>query len=267
MSQDPVGDAFKTGDLAGAIAAATVQVKAQPTDFGARWLMAELLLINGEAERADRMLDAVISDQPIPTVLDFRTVLRAEVIRQQVWQEGRAPKFQGDDATPAQQAALRAAVLARTGNPEEAEAAAAEAEELRPAIPGVAELDDGRTIEFNDFRDGDDIFGPTIEVLTTSATHILVPVERIASLEFEPPKRPRDLVWRRATITLKDSTEGVVYIPAIYSVTPDASADVKLGRETSWSEGPGPVRGIGQRVFLVGDADVAISELKALRFT
>jgi len=235
MSQDPVGDAFKTGDLAGAIAAATVQVKAQPTDFGARWLMAELLLINGEAERADRMLDAVISDQPIPTVLDFRTVLRAEVIRQQVWQEGRAAEAQG--------------------------------EELRPAIPGVAELDDGRTIEFNDFRDGDDIFGPTIEVLTTSATHILVPVERIASLEFEPPKRPRDLVWRRATITLKDSTEGVVYIPAIYSVTPDASADVKLGRETSWSEGPGPVRGIGQRVFLVGEADVAISELKALRFS
>ena len=266
MSQDPVGDAFKNGDLAGAIAAATVLVKANPMDFGARWLMAEMLLIDGQAERADRMLDAVISEQPIPTVLDFRTVLRAEVIRQQVWLEGRAPKFQGDDATPAQQAALRAAVLLRTGNPEEAEAAAAEAEEARPAAPGTAELADGRTIEFGDFRDGDDIFSPMIEVLTTSATHILVPVERIASLEFDAPKRPRDLVWRRAAITLKDNTEGVVYLPAIYACAPDAPADVKLGRETSWSEGPGPVRGIGQRVFLIGEEDVAISELKALRF-
>lgn len=260
------GEAFKAGDLVAAIAAAQAAVKAAPRDSGARWLLAELLLFAGDAERADRMLDAAVLDEPSPAVLEFRKLLRAEVIRQQVWAEGRAPQFSAEDATPAQTAAVRAAVLARAGETAQAEEAALAAEQTRPATPGTAELADGTTLEFEDFRDADDLMSPMIEVLTTGGDHILVPVERIESLEFEAPRRPRDLAWRRTTITLRDGTEGVVYMPAIYpgaATQPDA---IRLGRATEWTEGPGPVRGHGQRLFLVGEEALPLADLATIRF-
>ncbi len=262
-----ITDAFRTGDLDGAIAIAQAAVKAKPLDREARWLFAELLLFAGEAERADKMLDAVALDQPFPALLEFRRLLRAEVVRNQVWFEGRAPKFQGDDATPAQRAALRAAVSARLGDAEAAAAAAAEAEELRPRAPGQCELADGTAFAFDDFRDADDVMAPNIEVLTSAGDHVLVPVERLRELRFDPPKRPRDLALRRTTIELKDSTEGVVYMPAVYAWRgAETPVPVRLGRVTEWSDGPGPVRGAGQRVFLVGEQDPAASDIAVLRF-
>ena len=262
-----ITDAFRTGDLEAALAIAQAAVKAKPLDQDARWLFAELLLFAGEAERADKMLDAVALDQPFPALLEFRKLLRAEVVRGQVWFDGRAPKFQGDDATPAQRAALRGLVAARLGDAEAAAPLAAEAEELRPPAPGQCELADGSAFGFDDFRDVDDLMAPAIEVLSTTGDHILVPVERVRELRFDPPKRLRDLAWRRVAIELKDGTEGVVYMPAIYpwrgAGTP---MGLRLGRETQWSDGPGPVRGAGQRLFLVGERDPAAADIALLRF-
>ncbi|PZW51009.1 type VI secretion system protein ImpE [Humitalea rosea] len=260
------GEAFRAGDLAAAVAAAQAAVRAAPRDSGARWLLAELMLFAGDAERADKMLDAAVLEDPSPAVLEFRKLLRAEVIRQQVWNEGRAPKFSGDDATPAQQAAIRAAVLARANAPEDASAEALAAEEARPKLSGTAELADGTTLDFDDLRDADDLLAPMVEVLTTGGDHILVPLERVALLEFETPRRPRDLAWRRTTIELKDGTEGVVYMPTIYAAPTGQPDPLRLGRATEWTEGPGPVRGRGQRVFLIGEEAVALADLAALRF-
>jgi type VI secretion system protein ImpE len=261
------GEAFKAGDLAAAVTSAQAAVKAAPRDSGARWLLAELMLFAGDAERADRMLDAAVLDEPSPAVLEFRKLLRAEVIRQQVWNDGRAPKFSGDDATPAQSAAVRAAVLARAGAAEEAAAEALSAEDLRPKRAGTAELADGTTLSFDDFRDADDLFAPMVEVLTTNGDHLLVPVERVASLEFDAPRRPRDLAWRRTAIDLRDGTEGVVYMPSIYPAPPGEPDPVRLGRVTEWDDTCGPVRGRGQRMFLIGDEAVALCDLASIRFT
>jgi len=260
------GEAFRAGDLAAAVAAAQAAVRAAPRDSGARWLLAELMLFAGDAERADKMLDAAVLEDPSPAVLEFRKLLRAEVIRQQVWNEGRAPKFSGDEATLAQQAAVRAAVLARANAPEDAAAEAMAAEEARPRVAGTAELADGTTIAFDDLRDADDLLAPMVEVLTTAGEHILVPLDRVALLEFETPRRPRDLAWRRTTIELKDGTEGVVYMPTIYAGPGDQPDPLRLGRATEWTTGPGPVRGRGQRLFLVGEEAVPLGDLAALRF-
>lgn len=265
-----ISDAFDRGDLPAALAAATAQVRAKPREAGLRWLLAEMLLFSGQVERADRALDAVIEEEPSPAVLEFRRLLRAEEARRQVFAEGRPPKFQGEDATPAQAAALRAITEARLGNPAAAAAAAAEAEALRPRAPGSVEGADGQATAFDDLRDADDLFAPTIEVLTTAGEYMWVPVERIAALEFEAARRPRDLYWRRTAITLKDGTEGVVYLPAIYpwTGTPPAPA-LLLGRETDWSgdgEAGGPVRGIGQRVLLAGEEALPLRDAALLRF-
>ena len=133
------GDALRAGDVAGALAAATAAVKTAPTNADARWLMAEILLVTGDAERADRMLDAAALQEPNPAVLEFRRLLRAEVTRGQVLREGRAPKYQGDDATPAQQAALRARMLLRLGDAAAA-ATAARAVQLAPGNARTIDL-------------------------------------------------------------------------------------------------------------------------------
>jgi type VI secretion system protein ImpE len=264
-----VGDALRAGDVPGALAAATAAVKAAPTDADARWLMAEMLLVTGEADRADRMLDAAALHEPNPAVLEFRKLLRAEVLRQQVLRDGRAPKYQGDDATPAQKAALRARMLLRTGDAAGASEAAAEAEASRARTPGHLENAEGATLAtFDDLRDADDLFAAEVEVLTTAGDHILVPVERIRSLAFEAPRRTRDLLWRRCAIDLKDGTEGVVYMPAIYvGAQPETDSALLLGRVTEWTEpGAGPVRGRGQRMWLVGEELMPLTSIGTVVF-
>jgi type VI secretion system protein ImpE len=264
------GDAFQAGDLAGAIAAATSSVRAAPRDAGLRWLLSELLLFNGEVERADRTLDAVIEEEPSPPVLEFRRLLRAEEIRRQVFREGRVPKFQGDDPTPSQAAALRALTLTRTGDLAGAAAAAAEAESLRPKVAGEVEAGTAGAapVAFDEIRDVDDVFAPQLEVLTTAGEYMWVPFERLRSLEFEAARRPRDLCWRRAAIELKDGQEGVVYLPAVYPWSDPATPPVlRLGRETDWTDSAeGPVRGKGQRLLLVGEEAIPLSDIAALRF-
>lgn len=257
-------EAFKAGDIGAAIAAQQQVVKSAPRDAGARWFLAELLLFAGEAERADRMLDAAVLDDPSPAVLEFRRLLRAEVVRQQVWAEGRAPKFSSDSATTAQLAVLRATVSARAGQATEAAAAAQEAEAARPRVTGQARMADGSVVAFDDLRDLDDVLAPMLEVLTTGGDHMLVPFERVATLEFDPPRRPRDLAWRRTAITLRDGTEGVVYVPTIYAGAADATDALRLGRETEWVETAGLTRGRGQRLLLLGEEAVAITDIAAL---
>lgn len=256
------GDAFKAGDIEGAVAAATAAVKAAPREAGPRWLLAEMLLFAGEFERADRALDAVIEDTPSPTVMEFRQLLRGEVVRRQVLAEGRVPKFQGEDPTEAQKATARAVTLLRAGDKAGAAAAGGEIESLRPRVPGKI---DG--VAFDDFRDADDIFAAMIEVHTAGGEYLWVPTERLRALSFDAPKRPRDLYWRRASIEMKDGQEGVVYIPAIYPWTAkDMPNPLRLGRGTEWQEDAGLVRGLGMREFLVGDEAKTLTEFEEITF-
>lgn len=262
------GEALRAGDIAAALAAATSAVKAAPTDADARWLMAEVLLLTGQAERADRMLDAAALHEPNPAVLEFRKLLRAEVLRAQVLREGRAPKYQGDEATPAQQAALRARMLLRLADKAGATAAAAEIDALRGQAPGRLEGPAGAIVPFDDLRDADDLWAAEFEVLTTAGDHLLVPVSRVRSLTFDAPRRTRDLVWRRCTIDLKDGTEGVVYMPALYlGAAAETDDALLLGRATDWTEpADGPVQGRGQRMLMVGDELVPLTSLYSVVF-
>ncbi|MBW8270240.1 type VI secretion system accessory protein TagJ [Caldovatus aquaticus] len=267
-----IRSAFEAGDLQGAVAAATAAVKAAPRDFGARWVLAEMLLFAGELERADRALDAIILEEPSPAVLEFRRLLRAAEHRRRVFgREGAAPKLQGEEATPAQTACLRALVELRAGNAAAAAAAAAEAEAARPRVAGThaPPRATAASVAFDDLRDADDLFSPFLEVLTVAGDYLWVPIERIRSLAFETPRRPRDLCWRRATIEMKDGQEGVVFVPAIYpwgdpAGMPDA---LRLGRTTDWPDaGEGPVRGLGQRLFLAGEEALPVNEIGTLHF-
>lgn len=255
---------FRAGKLAAAINAANAAVRKSPAELGGRILLAELLLFAGNLERADNILDAAAEIDPTAMVgiAGFRQLIRAAMARREHTREGRVPEFLGEPS-PALRAGLAALVALRAGDTEGAARHAAEAEAVRPQVAGHA-----GDVQFDDFRDADDLHAGFFEVLTTTGKYFWIPTERMASIEFRPPRRPRDLMWRRASVSVTGGPDGEVYMPAIYdSGQPDLADEFLLGRATDWI-GPeeGFVRGIGQREFLVGDDAVGIMELSTLRF-
>jgi type VI secretion system protein ImpE len=268
-TQQTAGELFRAGNLGGAIAAANAEVRRKPGDLGGRVLLAELLVLAGNLERADTILDAAAQADPSASIVaaEFRQLLRADLARRQFARLGRVPEFL-DEPTAPLRAALAAQVALRDGAAGEAVAHAAEAEALRPRVSGSLKREGGE-IAFDDFRDVDDLCAGFFEVLTTNGKYFWVPTERVASIQFHPPKRPRDLIWRRATISVSRGPDGDVYIPAIYdSANSDLPDNYRLGHRTDWTDDQaGPVRGIGQRVFLAGDDAHPIMEIAELSFS
>jgi type VI secretion system protein ImpE len=268
QAADTAGALFRAGKLDPAIAAANAAVRNSPADPAARLLLAELLLFAGNLERADVILDAAAQLDPkaAVAVAEFRQLLRAETARRQCAREGRVPDFLGEP-TAALRSVLAAALALRGGDEAEAARHLAEAEALRPPVAGVLTQQEGER-PFEDLRDADDLHAGFFEVLTTTGRYFWIPTERVAEIAFHPPRRPRDLAWRRATMSVIDGPEGEVYLPAIYDCDrPDPADEFRLGRATDWigAEG-GPVRGTGQRVFLIGEEAYGIMDLAALRF-
>ena len=261
---ETAGPLFEAGRLADAVAAANAAVRKAPADLAPRVLLAELLLFSGNLDRADVVLDAgsVIDPQAAVVIAEFRQLLRADVARRPLRRDGRLPEFLGEP-TPALAAVLRACVAVRSGDPAEAAVMAAHAEALRPRVAGTV---DG--IAFDDFRDADDLNAGYFEVLTSTGKYFWIPTERVETIQFDKPKRARDLYWRRANMSVRSGPDGVVYLPAIYGDDNPATTDeLRLGRATDWTEdSAGPIRGVGQRMFLAGQDLVSIMDVTELVF-
>ena len=260
---------FRDGRLGDAVAAANAAVRTRPSDPGARVLLAELLVFAGNLERADVILDACGDLDPTLAVVvaEFRQLVRGEMARRQLFRDGRVPEFLGEPDA-AQRASLAAMVALRSGEYAQAGQQAEAAEQAR-ARPGGH---DRAGVWFDDLRDGDDLLAPTLEAITTTGKYYWIAMSRIVSLEFHPPKRPRDLYWRRCSVTVASGPDGDVYVPAIYAfegIEPALLTDaVRLGRATDWvatGEG-GPTRGIGAVTWLVGEDARTLMELDALSF-
>lgn len=258
---DTVGDLFQAGRLDDAIEAANGLVRKEARATAARVLLAELVLFAGELARADQVLEtaATLDPEAALVVAEFRQLVRAETVRRQVVLEGRPPEFL-DGPTPAQGRLLEALAALRAGDRVRAAVAAKAAEAARPAVAGTL-----NGVRFDDFRDADDLCAGLFEVLTTTGKYYWIPTERVAAATFHAIRRPRDLFWRRCSMTVRDGPAGDVYLPALYLDPGPADERLRLGRETSWSDGI-PVRGRGQRVFVVGEAGVPILDLGSVEF-
>ena len=265
MSEPTVSELFEAGRLQEAIDAALVDVKKHPTDTDRRGLLAELLCFAGSWERADKQVDAIGQQDPqsIVGLSLIRQLIRAEVARQECFRHGRPPEVLAEP-TESFRKSLEALVALREGDAAQAAILAAESERARPAIAGTS-----GDRSFSGFRDLDDLTAGVFEVLTCTGKYYWIPIERVQSIEFQPPKRPRDLLWRRADMTVEDGPSGEVYLPAIYFPFDEEQDDqLRLGRGTEWLEGPQqPTRGRGQRMLLVGDDATGIMELTSLEFS
>jgi len=246
-----VSDLFRAGRLEDSIAAAAALVKASPADLEQRWLLAELLILSGETERARQQLEALVAVEPraLVAVIPVRNLLAADSLRRQFFAEGLAPTIL-DGAGPEVAPYLKALELVRNGQAAAAGRIAEEAEAQRRPIPGRL---NGR--DFTSLRDCDDITATVFEVFTQEKEYLWIPMASVERLQFHKPKRPLDLVWRQATVVLRDGTETDVHLPSIYGTLQGADDASRLGRRTSWIGGAGDaVVGVGQRVLLVDGA-------------
>lgn len=262
------GRLFREGKLADALVAATAAVKRAPTDIGSRVLLAELLAFSGNVERADVILNAAAELEPATAVVvaEFRQLLRGELARRQLFSDGRVPEFLGGP-TAAQRSSLEAIVALRNGDAAAAARLAAQAEQDRPHPKGVA----GGT-PFDDMRDADDLLASCFEVITTTGKYFWIAPERVLTMEFHAPKRPRDLFWRRATMQVASGPDGDVYVPVIYPPGGRATASMtdalKLGRATDWQSAGdgGPTLGVGAATIMVGDDALTWLEIDRITF-
>lgn len=256
---------FRDGKLRDAIAAQTAAVRAAPADVNRRWFLVELLCFGEEWDRSDQLLDIVASQAEgmAPAVLRFRGLLRGEQTRRQVMREGRAPQMIGGSAALLQPV-VEALLSLREGD---SAAAAGKLAEAGAQAPPVSGTHDG-TRSFDAFRDIDDVCASFVEFITEGGDYHWVAVSDISLLEPQPLQRPRDLIWRPARLEVRDGPGGDVYLPALY-VNDGSEIDdaIRLGRSSDWRESEGgPVRGVGQRIFLVGDDDIPIHELRRIEF-
>ncbi|MBI3861442.1 MAG: SciE type virulence protein [Planctomycetia bacterium] len=254
---------FESGKLADAVSAANDEVKKKPLDASCRWLLCELLCFAGDLERADKQLDLIGTQDPqaVAGVALFRQLVRAETARQEFFRDGRVPELLGAP-DPILKAHIAASIELRSGNQSRAAELLAQARDAAPPAPGTC---DGAP--FDDLRDLDDLCGPFLEVLTSTGKYYWVPFSTIENLEFRPPKRPRDLIWRQTEISVNGGPNGEVFIPCLYAgAATHADDQIRLGRATDWV-GDGPVRGVGQRMLLVGEADKSILEITKVDFT
>jgi len=253
---------YEAGQLDEAVSAAVAEVKRHPADAGKRTLLAELLCFTGDLERADKQLDAVGKTDPdaMIVIAMFRHLLRAETARREFYEEGHLPEFVGKPSEE-MQLRLEASILIREDDPRGAAELLSKAEEMRPAVACEC---DGQAVD--DLRDLDDLTGSFFEVLTSNGKYYWIPINRVETVEFHTPERPRELLWRPAHMVVRGGPDGEVFLPTLYAGSHAQSDDrLRLGRFTDWiGEEGAPVRGIGQRMYLCGDQDRGMLELERI---
>lgn len=256
-----VQQSLREGDLPQAIELATAAVRSAPASLSERILLAELLCASQDFERADSQLQAVLALEPsmlIP-VGQWRQLIRAAVARQAVFSAGTVPTFT-DAPTASQRQLLDLLIATREGRLAEAGALAATLEDARLPRPCLI---DGML--FDDIRDLDDRFIGCFEVLAANGDYYWIDQQEISSLVFEKPRRPFDLLWRKAEIALVSGSTGAVFLPAIYPGETANSAEL-LGRRTDWDDRAGAAIGSGQRMWGAGEDAFAACDVTAIEF-
>ena len=228
------GPLFQAGKLDQAIQALGAELRDNPEDVQRRTFLFELLCFAGAYDRAEKHLD-VLAQGNKDTQLGavlYAGALHAERTRTELFQKGEYPRA------------------------------------TRDAAPLTGTLNGKR---FESFADGDPRIGARLEVYA-AGQYMWLPLEHIASIEMEAPKRLRDLLWSPARVRtgpgFKETELGEVLLPVLTPLSfRNADDAVRLGRMTVWENiedgEPAPA---GQKMFLVDDDEFPILELRKLEF-
>jgi len=260
MTLSKTEELFKEGQLLLAVKSAAEQVQQNPADEHVRVLYVELLCVNGEFEKADQQLKALMSLSPELglAMATWRQLVHAAQIRQDVFELKAKPELI-EAATPSIAHALDL-LLAISEN---------DLSKINQCLESINQQTDLNQFSINQqqpeaLRDLDDTMANIFEVLGSNGKYFWVDFSQVVELEILKPTRILEVLWRKANIVLTNGTEGEVYIPANYPLKGDESAS--LGRETQWQENGSAYCGIGLRSWLLGDNEISINADTDLMF-
>ena len=230
------GQLFKAGKLNEAVQALSAELRDNPADTQRRTFLFELLCFSGAYDRAEKHLDILAQankDAQLGALL-YAGALSADRTRSEMFQKKTYPQ---------EPAGSEAAALAGTLN--------------------------GKP--FTSFEDADPRLSGKLEVFA-AGNYMWLPMEHVASIEMEAPKKLRDLLWVPALVrtgpAFKGRELGEVLLPVLTPLSythPDDN--VRLGRATEWQEiDGGMIAPAGQRCFLVDDEEFPILEVRSLEF-
>lgn len=253
-----------------ALKRAEEDVRNHPTKTSARWLLFELLCIQGSWERALKQLQTwatlnVGSDGAAQTM---RGLILAEHQRNEVF-SGRQVPVPVVDLAPWMAALAQAIDLNAKGDHAQADAVRASALDVAPEVAGLGNLG-----SFAWITDSDTRLGPVCEVIAQGSYRWLS-FNDLRSIRIEPPERLLDLVWTSAQIVLFDGTPLRAFLPTRYPLsianTPEAkisaSDDQLLSRETTWFEvGETGVCAAGQKIWTTDQTDWPLLDVRDCAF-
>jgi type VI secretion system protein ImpE len=227
-------DLYQAGKLEEAVRALSAEVRDHPTDSQRRTFLFELLCFAGDFARAEKQLDVLAETGNNAQVgcLLYRSALHAERERQQTFRTMEYAK--GVEASES------------------------------AAVSGTL---NGRP--FHSLSDADPRIGPKLEIFA-AGSYLWIPFRHIASIQMEPPKRLRDLIWIPALVRTGPSFEGrelgEILLPVLSPFCSQHADDrVRLGRMTVWEEGEGgQVLPAGQKMLLADEEEFPLLELREL---
>lgn len=255
-------DLIKAGRLGEARAQLVQEVRERPGDAAARTLLFQTLTCLGEWAKAEAQLGAIAAQSAANDAAAqvYRNNLKAEKERDSVWTEGKRPAF-FPEAPPYLEEYFDARARLAAGRREEAlvilEGIVGRECSRRGTINGVS---------FEGFQDADPLLFPFLEVFVHDR-YVWIPVEAVETLNVTPPAGFLDLLWIPARIAARGAHIGG-YLPVLYpSSYRHADNRVKMGRLTEWVAAEGGLeRGAGQHVFLAGDKEMGLLEIREIVF-
>ncbi len=221
---------YERGDLDQAIQVLNAEVRDHPMDASRRTFLFELLAFAGAWDRAEKQLDVLARNgqEAEMGTLLYRSALHADRERDDMFRSGAYP--QGESGPP--------------------------------AVSGTV---NGR--RFSSLEDADPRLGGRLEIYA-AGQYTWLPLEHIAVIRAEAPRRLRDLLWIPAQVVpgpkMKGMELGEVLIPALSPLThlhPDGP--VRLGRETTVAALDGSEEALyGPKLLLADDEFIPFLDLR-----
>ncbi len=226
---------FRAGKLQEAIDALSASLRDNPTDTKGRTFLFELLCFAGDYDRAEKHLELLqqTSGEAAMGALLYRGALNAERTREDMFEHKTFPQ----SGTELKQ---------------------------QPEIQGTL-----NGSPFHSLADADPRIGTRLEVFA-AGDYLWIPLQDIAVLEVDPPKRLRDLLWApvrlRTGPNFKNKDLGEVLVPVVAPQSSQHADDaVKLGRVSEWcADEAGDEAPFGQKMLLVDGEEFPILEVRKL---
>jgi type VI secretion system protein ImpE len=227
---------LQAGKLDEAIQAVSAEVRDNPQDVKRRTFLFELLCFSGDFSRAEKHLDLAAqgSQSAEMGALLYHAALHAERTRHEMFGKKEYP------------------------SPHKAASG-----ELSIKVNGKL---------YHSLVDADPRIGANLEVFAAGA-YMWIPFALLTSIDIDPPKRLRDLLWLPAKVRTSDKYAerelGEVLLPVLTPFAaqhPDTA--VRLGRATLWEESSdGEVYPVGQKMLLADDEEWPLLDLRSVQIT